>query len=222
MVTIMPHTDGPAYHPITCTVSLGRAVTLRFQRIRRHEEEPEKQKQPPRPADADDGTKAAETSVTTAATANANAAAATSSSLEEKKKKDRENAEVATADASIIRLRLSGRGSLAVFSEDLYSKYLHSIEQRPSSCGGGRKRRGEEGRGGWGRDDSYGRAVVEGFDGGLDSHSDPDACDSSDSATDFDLGVDDDDDDVDDPEFSPPERISITLRHKYRCCLSAP
>jgi 2OG-Fe(II) oxygenase superfamily len=80
---ILPHTDGPAYYPLTCTVSLGQVATFRLQK-------------PPR---RDGGT----------------------SSNNEHDKDGR-------ADRNHIRIRLSGAGSLVVFSDDLYTHHLHSID----------------------------------------------------------------------------------------------
>jgi alkylated DNA repair protein alkB family protein 6 len=153
---IMPHTDGPAYHPITCTVSLGSAATLRFHRARNSDAKPPQQ-QP-------------------------------SGGLEENRSRVRP-------------LRLSGRGSLAVFSHDLYSRYLHSID-RPRGEGRGEQEDENEGDQG-------------------EAERNDDGSDSDDSVLDLDLadligdGGRDGGYDDSDPDYSPPARISITLRHKY-------
>jgi 2OG-Fe(II) oxygenase superfamily len=89
---ILPHTDGPAYYPLTCTVSLGQVATFRLQ------------KPPPRR----DGT--------------------TSSNEHGKDRRD---------DRNHIRIRLSGAGSLVVFSDDLYTNYLHSIDPFEEGDGDG-------------------------------------------------------------------------------------
>ena len=86
-VGILPHTDGPAYYPLTCTISLGASVFLTFT-----------QSSPPSVASSrSTGTRATTTPARSSLPSN-------------------------------IRVRLSGCGSLVVFSEDLYSDYLHSID----------------------------------------------------------------------------------------------
>jgi 2OG-Fe(II) oxygenase superfamily len=145
---ILPHTDGPAYYPLTCTISLGQVATFRLQ------------KQP-------------RTDV--------------SSSSNEHGKDGR-------ADPNHIRIRLSGLGSLVVFSDDLYSNYLHSIDPLDDSdMSNIGSSSGEEG-------DSHGDGA-----GGVEQQS---------SALDLDAilsvpGI------TTMAQQQRHHRISITVRHKY-------
>lgn len=89
---IMPHTDGPAYYNLTCTISMGSNVILNF------------------------------TPMSTTTTTTTTTTTSTTATLNSNKDTSKNNV------AYPLQVLLSGQGSLVVFSHDLYSTHLHSID----------------------------------------------------------------------------------------------
>ncbi|KXZ45946.1 hypothetical protein GPECTOR_49g530 [Gonium pectorale] len=119
---IMPHEDGPAYHPVVAILSLGAPAVLRFRRKpRRGGEEsadPEAASGPQRAGEAGEGTEATEGAGSSPPTA-ASAAPASSPSP------GSPSAGPAPVSASVL---LQPR-SLVVFRDEAFTHCLHSIDE---------------------------------------------------------------------------------------------